>query len=44
MMFFDYRSVFNTIVPSKLITNLRALGLNRSPCNWVLVFWADPKW
>jgi hypothetical protein len=30
--------VFNTIVPSKLITKLRTLGLNTSLCNWILDF------
>ena len=29
---------FNTIVPSKLITKLRILGLNPSLCNWILDF------
>ena len=38
MLFIDYSSAFNTIVPSKLITKLRALGLNPSLCNWVLDF------
>ena len=28
----------NTIVPSKLITKLRTLGLNTSLCNWILDF------
>jgi hypothetical protein len=32
--FIDY----NTIVPSKLITKLRILGLNISLCNWILDF------
>jgi hypothetical protein len=36
MLFIDYSSVFNTIVPSKLITKLRTLGLNTSLCNWIL--------
>ena len=31
-------SVFNTIVPSKLNTKLRTLGLNTSLCNWILDF------
>ena len=35
MLFIDYSSVFNTIVPSKLITTL---GLNTSLCNWILDF------
>ena len=34
MLFIDYSSAFNTIVPSKLITKLRTLGLNTSLCNW----------
>ena len=33
MLFIDYSSAFTTIVPSKLITKLRALGLNKSLCN-----------
>jgi hypothetical protein len=35
-LFIDYNSAFNTIVPSKLMTKLRAMGLNPSLCNWVL--------
>ena len=35
MLFIDY-STSNTIVPSHLIIKLRTLGLNTSPCNWVL--------
>jgi hypothetical protein len=31
MLFIDYSSAFNTIVPSKLITKLRNLGLNYLP-------------
>ena len=38
ILFIDYSSVFNTIVPTKLITILRALGLNTSLCNWILDF------
>ena len=38
MLFIDYSSVFNTTVPSKLITKLRTLGLNVSLCNWILDF------
>ena len=36
MLFVDDSSAFNTIVPSKLITMLRTLGLNTSFCNWIL--------
>ena len=35
MLFIDYSSAINTIVPSKLITKLRILGLNNSLCNWI---------
>ena len=38
MLFIDDSSVFNTIVPSKLINKLRTLGLNTSLCNWILDF------
>jgi hypothetical protein len=38
MLFIDYSSAFNTIVPTKLITKLRILGLNTSLCNWILDF------
>ena len=38
MLFIDDSSVFNTIVPLKLITKLRFLGLNTSLCNCILDF------
>jgi hypothetical protein len=38
MLFNDYSSGFNTIVPSKLITKLGTLVLNTSLCNWILDF------
>ena len=38
MLFIDYSSAFNTIVPSKLIIKHEALGLNSALCNWVLDF------
>ena len=38
MLFIVYSSAFNTIVPSKLIIKLEALGLNHTLCNWVLDF------
>jgi gmma-aminobutyric acid receptor subunit gamma/cGMP-dependent protein kinase 2 len=38
MLFIDYSSAFNTIVPTKLITKLKTLGLNTSLCNWILDF------
>ena len=41
MLFIDYSLAFNTIVPSKLIIKLEALGLNPALCNWVLDFLTD---
>ena len=38
MLFIDYGSAFNTLVPSKFIIKLEALGLNPALCNWVLDF------
>jgi hypothetical protein len=32
MLFIDYSSAFNNIVPSKLINKIRTLGLNTSLC------------
>ena len=36
MLFIDYSSAFNTIVPSKLTIKLEDLGLDPVLCNWVL--------
>ena len=38
MLFIDYSSAFNTIVPSKLVIKLENLGLDLALCNWVLDF------
>ncbi len=38
MLFVDYSSACNTIVPSILIAKLQTLGLNRSLCSWILDF------
>ena len=38
MLFIDYSSAFNTIVPSKLAIKLRDLGLNTALCDWILSF------
>jgi gmma-aminobutyric acid receptor subunit gamma/cGMP-dependent protein kinase 2 len=42
MLFIDYSSAFNTILPSKLIIKLETLGLNPALCNWVLAFLTTP--
>ena len=36
MLFIDYSSAFNTIVPSTLVIKLETLGLDPAMCNWVL--------
>ncbi len=38
MLFVDYSSAFNTIVPATLVAKLQTLGLNRSMCSWILDF------
>ncbi|TWW76535.1 putative RNA-directed DNA polymerase from transposon BS [Takifugu flavidus] len=38
MLFIDFSSAFNTVIPSKLITKLRDLGISISICNWLLDF------
>uniref|UniRef100_A0A8C7F6M6 Nuclear factor kappa B subunit 1 n=1 Tax=Oncorhynchus kisutch TaxID=8019 RepID=A0A8C7F6M6_ONCKI len=38
MLFIHYSSAFNTIVPSKLITKIRTLGLSTFLCSWILDF------
>ena len=44
MLFIDNNSTFNTIVPSKLITKPRTLGLNTSLCNWIMAFPKTAPW
>ncbi|KAM7379021.1 hypothetical protein PAMP_017842 [Pampus punctatissimus] len=38
MLFIDFSSAFNTIIPSKLVSKLCDLGINTSLCNWILDF------
>jgi hypothetical protein len=38
MLFIDYSSAFNTIVPSQAHHKQGTLGLNTSLCNWILDF------
>ncbi len=38
MLFVDYSSAFNTIVPATLVAKLQTLGLNRSLCSCILDF------
>ena len=41
LLFIDYSSAFNTIIPSKLTSKLRDLGLGPSLCKWILSFLTD---
>ncbi|KAK1805735.1 hypothetical protein P4O66_001999 [Electrophorus voltai] len=41
MLFVDYSSAFNTIIPSLLTTKLEDLGLHTSLCNWISNFLTD---
>ncbi len=38
LLFIDYSSTFNTIVPTKLAVKLSDLGLNTSLCDWIQDF------
>ncbi len=38
LLFIDYSSAFNTIVPTKLAVKLSDLGLNTSLCDWIQNF------
>ncbi|KAI3371034.1 hypothetical protein L3Q82_023513 [Scortum barcoo] len=38
LLFIDFSSAFNTVIPSKLITKLTDLGISSLMCNWLLDF------
>uniref|UniRef100_A0A3B1IXV6 Reverse transcriptase domain-containing protein n=1 Tax=Astyanax mexicanus TaxID=7994 RepID=A0A3B1IXV6_ASTMX len=38
MLFIDFSSAFNTIIPQNLTRKLSSLGLNTPLCNWILDF------
>ncbi len=38
MLFIDFSSAFNKIIPQQLINKLNLLGINNSLCNWILDF------
>ncbi len=42
LLFIDYSSAFNTIVPTKLAVKLSDLGLNTSLCDWIQDFTSNP--
>ncbi|XP_062859991.1 polycystin-1 [Trichomycterus rosablanca] len=38
MLFIDFSSAFNTVIPTKLVAKLSDLGISTPMCNWVLNF------
>lgn len=38
MLFIDFSSAFNTVIPTKLIVMLKNLGICTSICRWILDF------
>ncbi|KAF7643918.1 hypothetical protein LDENG_00231230 [Lucifuga dentata] len=38
LLFLDFSSAFNTIIPSRMETNLLSLGVNQHMCNWIKNF------
>lgn len=36
MLFIDFSSVFNTVIPQHLVDKLSKIGINTSLCNWLL--------
>lgn len=38
LLFIDFSSAFNTVIPSKLVNKLSTLGVPPTLCNWVLTF------
>jgi len=43
VIFVDFSSAFNTIVPVKLINTLQELGVRTSLCKWIFNFLCDRK-
>ena len=43
MLFIDYSSAFNTIIPSILDSKLKGLGLNTNLCSWILNFLSERR-
>ncbi|KAK1800182.1 hypothetical protein P4O66_000197 [Electrophorus voltai] len=41
MLFVNYSSAFNTIIPSRLTTKLEDLGLHLFLCDWISIFVTD---
>ena len=41
LLFVDYSSAFNTIIPDRLVSKLTDLGLSSSICRWIMDFLSD---
>lgn len=42
LLFIDFSLAFNTIIPDRLVTKLKNLGLPYSICLWIKDFLSDP--
>lgn len=38
MLFIDYSSAFNSLVPARLVQKLKSLGLGDAICKWIFSF------
>ncbi|KAL6475087.1 hypothetical protein MHYP_G00161270 [Metynnis hypsauchen] len=38
MLFIDFSSAFNTIIPSRLVSKLNTLGISHTLCSWIMDF------
>ena len=41
LLFIDFSSAFNTVIPQHLVDKLRNIGISTSLCNWILDFLTD---
>ena len=41
LLFVDYSSAFNTIIPSRLVSKMSSLGVDDNICRWTLDFLTD---
>lgn len=43
VLFIDYSSAFNTIIPTTLFDKFQLMGINQSLCHWILNFLSDRR-
>lgn len=44
LLFADFSTAFNTILPYRLMSKIEALGLSNSICLWIFDFLTDHSW